>query len=164
MPYPPLTMLQVLQQRAPQQHLRIHHCSDPQLWYARLVGQLWPWAGGIWPDDGYAVREPAGYSNVIRFTDATPEPIETTTMTDAPTTPTTILAEVTGLTIRSPHSSLDNHIDLAPLNPAGELIRISGIPGQLIATLGPNLGKKVEISITPVAPRPVPASTPDQPQ
>lgn len=157
MPYPPLSMLQVLQRRAPQQHLRIHRCSDPKLWYAHLVGQLWPWDGGIWPGDGYAVREPAGYSNLIRFTDATPEPIQTTTMPEA--TSTTILAEVIGLTIRSQHSSRDNHIELESIRPPGELIKISGIQGKLIAAMGPSLGKTVEVTLKPVDLHPQAAST-----
>lgn len=51
--------------------LRITGCSDSQLWYANLVGQLVPYEA----DDGqygYRSREPSGYVNFIRREDATP--------------------------------------------------------------------------------------------
>lgn len=49
--------------------LRILRCPDRMMWYRDLVGQLVPLIG-IWPESGYASREPAGYSNVVRFEDA----------------------------------------------------------------------------------------------
>jgi hypothetical protein len=48
--------------------LRITACSDSSLWYRDLVGQSVPYCGR-WPE-GYASREPAGFSNVVRFEDA----------------------------------------------------------------------------------------------
>lgn len=53
-------------------HLRellITGCTDPMMWYADKVGQRVPLLG-IWPESGYRSREPAGYSNVVRFADA----------------------------------------------------------------------------------------------
>ena len=52
--------------------IRVTRCSDPLMWYANLVGKLVPWTGRVWPGDGYACREPAGYLNVVRFIDGTP--------------------------------------------------------------------------------------------
>ena len=51
--------------------LRITGCTDRQMWYAGLVGQLVPYEA----DDGqygYRSREPAGYVNFVRREDATP--------------------------------------------------------------------------------------------
>lgn len=48
--------------------LRITKCTDPAMWYAALVGELVPYCGE-WPD-GYKSREPAGYSNIVKFEDA----------------------------------------------------------------------------------------------
>lgn len=45
----------------------IEKCSDPQLWYADLVGQEVPYLREI--DEGYLSREPAGYTNIVRRED-----------------------------------------------------------------------------------------------
>lgn len=47
--------------------IRIEKCSDPQLWYADLVGQEVPYIREI--DEGYLSREPAGYTNIVRRED-----------------------------------------------------------------------------------------------
>lgn len=48
--------------------LLIKKCSDPQLWYADLVGQE---VELLREDrDGYWSREPAGYTNIVRRDDA----------------------------------------------------------------------------------------------
>lgn len=48
--------------------LKIIKCSDPQMWYAELIGDYLPF---IREDgDGYWSREPAGYSNLVRREDA----------------------------------------------------------------------------------------------
>lgn len=48
--------------------LFIHKCSDPQMWYATLVGK---YVEFLWEDsEGFWSREPAGYTNVIKRTDA----------------------------------------------------------------------------------------------
>lgn len=54
--------------------LRITACSDSSLWYRDLVGQVVPFLR-TWPE-GYASREPGGYTNFVRFEDA--EVIEVT--------------------------------------------------------------------------------------
>ena len=48
--------------------LRITKCSDPQLWYARLVGQTLPLVRE--DEDGYWSREEAGFLNIVRREDA----------------------------------------------------------------------------------------------
>lgn len=48
--------------------LRIENCSDPQLWYADLVGQK---VELLCEDsEGYWSREPSGYTNIVRREDA----------------------------------------------------------------------------------------------
>ena len=48
--------------------LLINKCSDPQMWYAGLVGKLVPL---LWEDSaGYWSREPAGHTNIVRREDA----------------------------------------------------------------------------------------------
>lgn len=51
--------------------LLITGCSDPYMWYAKMVGQTVPYLGE-WNDtpDVYKSREPAGYINIVRKTDA----------------------------------------------------------------------------------------------
>lgn len=48
--------------------LLIHRCSDPQLWYADLVGQQVPLVTE--DESGYWSREPTGYLNIVRREDA----------------------------------------------------------------------------------------------
>lgn len=48
--------------------LLIKKCSDPQLWYAELVGQKVELLRE--DSEGYWSREPAGYLNVVRREDA----------------------------------------------------------------------------------------------
>ncbi|WP_170941722.1 hypothetical protein [Cellvibrio mixtus] len=48
--------------------LFIHKCSDPQLWYADLVGHEVELLRE--DSDGYWSREPAGYTNIVRREDA----------------------------------------------------------------------------------------------
>lgn len=55
--------------------LRIKKCNDPLMWYAGKVGELVPYCGQ-WPE-GYASREPAGFLNIVRFTDAEIEEVPT---------------------------------------------------------------------------------------
>lgn len=50
--------------------LLIVACSDPMLWYAGMVGQEVPYLG-TWPLEGcHKSREPAGFTNIVRMTDA----------------------------------------------------------------------------------------------
>jgi hypothetical protein len=49
--------------------LRIKHCSDPQRWYASLVGRNVP-ALGYDPVSGWKSKEPTGYTNFILKQDA----------------------------------------------------------------------------------------------
>lgn len=50
--------------------LLIVACSDPMLWYAKLVGKEVPYLGS-WPAEGcHKSREPAGFINIVRMTDA----------------------------------------------------------------------------------------------
>ena len=51
--------------------LRIKACSDPQRWYADLVGKKVP-ALGYDPISGWKSKEPAGYTNFILQQDAGP--------------------------------------------------------------------------------------------
>jgi hypothetical protein len=48
--------------------LLIKKCSDPQLWYAKLVGQTVELLRE--DSEGYWSREPAGYTNIVRRKDA----------------------------------------------------------------------------------------------
>lgn len=48
--------------------LLIKKCSDPQLWYANLVGQKVVLLRE--DSEGYWSREPAGYTNIVRRDDA----------------------------------------------------------------------------------------------
>lgn len=52
--------------------LLIHQCPDPMMWYAGKVGQRVPYLGE-WRDtpDVYKSREPAGYVNIVKKSDAT---------------------------------------------------------------------------------------------
>lgn len=47
--------------------LLIEQCSDPQLWYAGLIGRTVPMLQVI--NEGYLSREPAGYLNIVRRED-----------------------------------------------------------------------------------------------
>lgn len=51
--------------------LLIHRCSDPHMWYAGVVGQRVPYLGE-WRDtpDVFKSREPAGYVNIVKKSDA----------------------------------------------------------------------------------------------
>lgn len=48
--------------------LRITKCSDPQMWYAGLVGKTVPLLRE--ETEGYLSREPKGYTNIVRKEDA----------------------------------------------------------------------------------------------
>lgn len=48
--------------------LLITQCKDPQLWYAKLVGQKVPLIRKY--RDGYLALEPDGYTNMVAFCDA----------------------------------------------------------------------------------------------
>ena len=48
--------------------LLIKSCTDPHLWYAKLIGHKVPFLGS-WPE-GWKSREQSGYVNIIRFEDA----------------------------------------------------------------------------------------------
>lgn len=48
--------------------LTIVKCSDPQMWYAKLVGQLVVFLKE--DKDHYWSREPEGYANIVLKTDA----------------------------------------------------------------------------------------------
>lgn len=48
--------------------LRIIQCSDPQMWYAELVGQTVPYLRE--DADGFWSREPAGHTNIVKREDA----------------------------------------------------------------------------------------------
>lgn len=60
--------------RATKPMIRIVRCRDPQMWYAKLIGQEVELLG-TWPE-GYVSRETAGYLNVVRFDDAEIIPME----------------------------------------------------------------------------------------
>lgn len=51
--------------------LLITKCNDSLMWYSKLVGQTVPYEGE-WSDapDVYKSREPAGYINIVKKTDA----------------------------------------------------------------------------------------------
>lgn len=44
----------------------IQSCKDPLMWYADKIGQSFSYIA-IWPESGWAVRDPVGFSNVVRF-------------------------------------------------------------------------------------------------
>ncbi|WP_345969610.1 hypothetical protein WCX72_09805 [Sulfurimonas sp. HSL1-6] len=48
--------------------IRIISCSDPMMWYADHIGEIFP----LIREEGgsYLTREPAGYTNVVRLADA----------------------------------------------------------------------------------------------
>lgn len=48
--------------------LRITKCTDPLMWYAGMVGEKVPLLKIH--DDCYLSREPAGYTNIVKFEDA----------------------------------------------------------------------------------------------
>lgn len=50
--------------------LEITGCSDPQMWYAGLVGQRVPYSHQDMSTLDYISREPAGYINVVRSHEA----------------------------------------------------------------------------------------------
>jgi hypothetical protein len=50
------------------QMLRITGCKDPMMWYAGMVGELVAYCGQ-WRE-AYKSLEPAGYLNLVEFTDA----------------------------------------------------------------------------------------------
>ena len=55
-------------------HLKIVRCSDSQMWYSDKIGQYVPFLGYIESD--YKSREPAGYVNIVRRSDAVLEEIK----------------------------------------------------------------------------------------
>lgn len=50
--------------------LLITHCSDPMMWYAKLVGQEVPYLGEWKAEKCFKSKEPAGYINIVKFADA----------------------------------------------------------------------------------------------
>lgn len=56
--------------------LRLISCRDPSMWYAPLVGEIVPLVRNL-PGEGYLSREPAGYTNIVRFEDAEEVEVET---------------------------------------------------------------------------------------
>ena len=48
--------------------LVIKKCSDPQMWYADLIGKTVPLLRE--DADGYWSREPSGHTNIVRREDA----------------------------------------------------------------------------------------------
>lgn len=48
--------------------LKILSCSDPMLWYAKLIGETVPLLRIEHSE--YISREPAGYINIVKKTDA----------------------------------------------------------------------------------------------
>lgn len=48
--------------------LKIIGCKDPMMWYRDKVGEFVPFVRK--DTDCYISREPAGYSNVVKFEDA----------------------------------------------------------------------------------------------
>lgn len=48
--------------------LKIINCSDSSMWYRDSVGRIVPFVGV--DSDGWWSREPAGYKNIIKLTDA----------------------------------------------------------------------------------------------
>jgi hypothetical protein len=50
--------------------LLITGCSDRLMWYANLIGQEVPYLGRWDNDKHYKSREPAGYVNIVKYSDA----------------------------------------------------------------------------------------------
>jgi len=50
--------------------LLITGCTDPMLWYSRMVGEEVPYLGKWEADKCFKSREPAGYVNIVHFKDA----------------------------------------------------------------------------------------------
>jgi hypothetical protein len=50
------------------QALKITQCSDPMMWYRDLVGKIVPLHRCH--TDCFMSREPAGYANIVKLTDA----------------------------------------------------------------------------------------------
>lgn len=48
--------------------LRIKKCSDSQMWYANLIGEVVPFVRFI--DEEFLSREPSGHTNIVRRDDA----------------------------------------------------------------------------------------------
>lgn len=48
--------------------LQITDCKDPMMWYADKVGECVPYVRTF--EDCYLSREPAGYTNIVKFEDA----------------------------------------------------------------------------------------------
>lgn len=48
--------------------LQIIKCSDPQMWYADLIGERVPLLQEN--ADGFLSREPAGFTNIVKREDA----------------------------------------------------------------------------------------------
>lgn len=49
--------------------LKITACTDPMMWYADKIGQIVPFLRE--ESDCFISREPSGYINIVRKTDAT---------------------------------------------------------------------------------------------
>jgi hypothetical protein len=54
----------------PNAPVKIQRCGDPQMWYAKRVGELIPIEKV--DKDGLWAREPSGYINIIHFEDVLP--------------------------------------------------------------------------------------------
>lgn len=50
--------------------LLIERCSDPMLWYAKLVGKKVPYIREYPAEGCYISREPAGFTNIVHMKDA----------------------------------------------------------------------------------------------
>lgn len=50
--------------------IKINSCSDPMFWYRKYVGTLVPFVRDLSLEGFYLCREPDGYSNIVRITDA----------------------------------------------------------------------------------------------
>lgn len=48
--------------------LLITKCSDSQMWYAKLIGEVVPFVRFI--DEEFLSREPSGYTNIVLKDDA----------------------------------------------------------------------------------------------
>lgn len=49
--------------------IRVEKCPDPLLWYAKHIGESFPFIREIPDEKVYMTREPAGYLNIIHFED-----------------------------------------------------------------------------------------------
>ena len=47
----------------------ITNCTDPMMWYASKIGERVPLIRVIASESCYLCREPAGYSNIVKFAD-----------------------------------------------------------------------------------------------